>query len=107
MSSGLALDLQLLNEGNESTCVRWHGESIVDLTWASLSAARKVRSWRVAVEKESLSDHRYIMIRLSTSNNRVNHHTRSEKQAQGNSERYQWDHYHPRFLLRKLIKSGY
>ena len=40
-----ALDLQLLNEGNKNTCVRWQGESIVDLTWASPSAARKVESW--------------------------------------------------------------
>ena len=58
------LDLRLLNEGSKSTCVRWQGESIVDLTWASPSAARRVKNWRVAEELESLSDHRYIIIRL-------------------------------------------
>ena len=58
------LDLRLLNEGSKSTCVRWQGESIVDLTWTSLSAARKTKSWEVAVDLESLSDHRYIFMTL-------------------------------------------
>ena len=58
------LDLHLLNRGNQSTCVRWQGESIVDLSWASLSAARRVQQWRVAVETESLSDHLYIFLSL-------------------------------------------
>lgn len=39
-------------------------ESIVDLTWASLSAARLVRNWKVAIEMETLSDHRYIVVDL-------------------------------------------
>ena len=38
------LDLRLLNEGSKSTCVRWQGETIVELTWASTSAARKVKT---------------------------------------------------------------
>ena len=50
------LDMRLINEGSRSTCVRWQGESIVDLTWASPSAARKVRSWEVTVDLETLSD---------------------------------------------------
>lgn len=50
----------LLNRGRVSTCVRWNGESIVDLMWASPSAARMVLNWEVAREMEHLSDHRYI-----------------------------------------------
>ena len=36
------LGLHVLNRGSTNTCVRWQGESIVDLSWASQSAARKV-----------------------------------------------------------------
>ncbi|CAH0724206.1 unnamed protein product, partial [Brenthis ino] len=59
-----SLDLRILNQGSISTCVRWQGESIVDLTWASTSASRMVSDWRVAEDVVTLSDHRYI-----TSNN--------------------------------------
>ena len=36
----------------------------MDLSWASPSAARKVKEWRVADELESLSDQRYIVINI-------------------------------------------
>lgn len=49
-----AAGLCCLNEGSESTCVKPQGESIVDLAWASPSAARKVESWRVLSNMESL-----------------------------------------------------
>ena len=38
------LDLLLLNAGTTSTCVRWQGESIVDLSWASRPAARRLNT---------------------------------------------------------------
>lgn len=60
------LDLVLLNKGSTATCVRTQGESIIDLTWASPSAARMVKSWKVMTDMEHLSDHRYILIRLET-----------------------------------------
>jgi len=41
------------------TCVRQNGGSIVDITFATPLAARDIRGWRV-LEKETLSDHRYI-----------------------------------------------
>lgn len=44
------LDLRLLNRGSCSTFVRWQGESIVVLTWATPSVHRLVSSWRVAEE---------------------------------------------------------
>ena len=59
-----SLDLRLLNKGNRSTCVRWQGESIVDLSWASPRLAQQVDSWEVLERIETLSDHLYIAIRL-------------------------------------------
>lgn len=56
------LDLRLLNQGSVSTCVRWQGESIVDLSWATPSATRLVSGWRVAEEIVTLSDHRHIIL---------------------------------------------
>ncbi|KMQ88948.1 reverse transcriptase [Lasius niger] len=55
------LGLTLINTGTKSTCVRPQGGSIVDLTWASPPAVRLIRDWRVAAEREILSDHRYIV----------------------------------------------
>ena len=43
------------------------GVSCVDLTLASSSAARRITSWRVGSEVESLSDHKYIFIEVDAS----------------------------------------
>ncbi|XP_050352039.1 uncharacterized protein LOC126774517 [Nymphalis io] len=56
------LDLRLVNRGSESTCVRWQGESIVDLTWSSPAAIRVLSGWRVAEVVVTLPDHRYIVL---------------------------------------------
>ncbi|XP_011707939.1 PREDICTED: uncharacterized protein LOC105462786 [Wasmannia auropunctata] len=58
------LDLRLLNQGREYTCVRPQGRSVVDLSWASPAALGLIRSWNVAGEEESLSDHKYIFIEI-------------------------------------------
>ncbi|CAK9834318.1 Putative 115 kDa protein in type-1 retrotransposable element R1DM [Anthophora retusa] len=60
------LELRLMNVGSVATCVRPRGSSIVDLTWASPAAARRVTGWRVAEEAETLSDHRYIVFSVSS-----------------------------------------
>jgi hypothetical protein len=52
--------LALLNRGTELTCVRQRGGSIVDLTFATPALASRVPNWKVMVEEETLSDHRYI-----------------------------------------------
>ncbi|KAA5586620.1 hypothetical protein F3H15_37360, partial [Pseudomonas aeruginosa] len=57
--------LVVLNRGSEYTCVRQRGGSIVDVWFASPSVASRVRDWRVAVEVETLSDHRYIRFDVS------------------------------------------
>lgn len=54
------LGLSIPNSGSRNICVRPQGQSIVDLTWVSPLAARLVGDWRVVVDAESLSDHRYI-----------------------------------------------
>jgi len=54
------LDLRIVNAGNEPTCIRSNGTSIIDLTWSSASACRFFSDWRVLTETVSLSDHRYI-----------------------------------------------
>ncbi|XP_011059985.1 PREDICTED: uncharacterized protein LOC105149338 [Acromyrmex echinatior] len=61
------LDLQILNRISEPTCVHPRGESCDDLTLASTSATRRITSWRVGSEVESLSEHKYIMIEVSAS----------------------------------------
>ncbi|EFN86286.1 hypothetical protein EAI_08892, partial [Harpegnathos saltator] len=58
---GAALDLHLMNRGDTSTCVRLRGESVINLTWASLGAARLLNSWVVETEMETLSDHNYVV----------------------------------------------
>jgi len=55
------LDLRIINVGNEPTCVRSNGTSIIDLTWSSANNCRLFSNWRVLSETVSLSDHRYIV----------------------------------------------
>ncbi|EFN81591.1 hypothetical protein EAI_03202, partial [Harpegnathos saltator] len=61
MNWAVGLEHSLINEGSISTCVRLKGESVIDLTWATPSAAQLFREWKVEVEGETLSDHRYIV----------------------------------------------
>ncbi|XP_053990150.1 uncharacterized protein LOC128882548 [Hylaeus volcanicus] len=63
------LELCLLNTGSVDMYVRWNGGSIVNLSWATPAAARRISGWRVAVEAESLSDHRYVVLGLSAGRN--------------------------------------
>lgn len=58
----------LLNDKGVSTCQRWQGESVVDLVWATQETIARVTHCEVAQGKESLSDHRYIQIRLHLPN---------------------------------------
>ncbi|XP_018361217.1 PREDICTED: uncharacterized protein LOC108759967 [Trachymyrmex cornetzi] len=59
-----SVDLQVMNEGEEPTCLHPRGSSRVDLTLASRSAARSTTGWRVAGEIESLSDHLYVTMEV-------------------------------------------
>lgn len=55
-----------MNRGTTHTCVRAQGGSVVDVTFATPVAARRVRNWRV-LDVETLSDHNYIRFEISTS----------------------------------------
>lgn len=57
------LGLCIANQGSSSTLVRPQGESIIDLTWASPSAADRISDWRV-MDEETLSDHLYIRMKV-------------------------------------------
>ncbi|EFN78576.1 hypothetical protein EAI_15674, partial [Harpegnathos saltator] len=61
ISWAAGLGLLSMNRGSTSTCVRPGGQSVIDLTWATPSAAGLFQEWRVEAEGESLSDHRYIV----------------------------------------------
>ncbi|XP_025156223.1 uncharacterized protein LOC112588980 [Harpegnathos saltator] len=61
----VGLGLHIMNDGKKFTFVGSRGESIIDLSWATPSALRRVRTWRVAEELESLSDHLIIEMELS------------------------------------------
>lgn len=53
-------NLIVVNEGDSPTCIRPQGVSWIDLTWATPTAARRIRDWRVETEELSLSDHCYV-----------------------------------------------
>lgn len=52
-------DLRLLNVGDEPTCTRPQGTSVVDLTWANLHEGSAIVGWTV-LGVETMSDHQYI-----------------------------------------------
>ncbi|XP_072755744.1 uncharacterized protein [Anoplolepis gracilipes] len=53
-------DLRIFNQGSGNTFVGHRGGSIVDLTWASPAALRRVSEWRVLDYVETGSDHLYV-----------------------------------------------
>lgn len=55
--------LVVMNDGREDTCVRAQGSSRVDVTIATMAAAKEMRGWTVDVVAETLSDHKYITFR--------------------------------------------
>ncbi|OWR49031.1 reverse transcriptase [Danaus plexippus plexippus] len=61
----LTAELSLLNTGTVQTCVRRSGGSVVDVSFATPTIARRVEGWRVEVGVETLSDHRYIRFEVS------------------------------------------
>lgn len=61
----VALGLEVQNQGSTDTCVRRQGGSIVDVTFATPAVAARISCWRVLEGVETLSDHRYIRMRVS------------------------------------------
>ncbi|XP_020297778.1 uncharacterized protein LOC109862204 [Pseudomyrmex gracilis] len=60
-----ACSFATVNEDTQHTCVRRNGGSIVDVTFASPSAIARVSEWKVKDDLETLSDHRYITMKVS------------------------------------------
>lgn len=54
----------IINDGKTETCVRAQGSSMVDVTIATDAAARYIREWRVDGRTDTLSDYRYIRIKI-------------------------------------------
>lgn len=68
------LDIRLINEGAEPTLINSRGASIIDLTWATPDLTRRIRDWAVS-DRETLSDHRYIVFKIRTTKRRPAAHT--------------------------------
>ncbi|XP_011165198.1 uncharacterized protein LOC105199696 [Solenopsis invicta] len=60
-----ALDFHVINRGLVPTCVAARGSSIVDITMGFPEAHGEVTDWSVSDEK-TLSDHRYIVMEISS-----------------------------------------
>jgi len=97
-------NLIVINEGNAPTCVRPQGTSIVDLTWATATMAKKIKEWKVEVGKLSLSDHNYITfgIDLEEKNkDKMNTYTAKKKSMNNRSEKS------PRWKMETLDQEIY
>lgn len=62
-----SFDLICQNKGSALTCVRQHGGSIVDVTFASPIASNMVNDWWVEEKVETLSDHKYVRMDMRAS----------------------------------------
>jgi len=73
------LCLDVVNTGSDPTFVGRGAGSVVDVTFASETLARRVTEWRV-LEDENASDHRYIEFQLGSS---LHHPDHGESNDQG------------------------
>lgn len=62
-----SLGLECQNKGTIQTCIRKQGGSVVDVTFATPAAARLISNWWVEERVETLFDHKYVRIDISTS----------------------------------------
>lgn len=59
------LNLRLINDRPEATCVRVQGTSIIDLTWCSPDIVNKIYDWKVQKDEITMSDHLYITFKIT------------------------------------------
>lgn len=90
----VAAGLSILNRGSVDTCVRRHGGSIVDITFASPALARQTQNWKVLESVETLSDHRYIRFDVSTLPERQSGLSRNSRMDE------------PRWVLKRLDRDA-
>jgi len=73
------LDFVLLNRGWIPTTFHARGQFVVDTSWANPAAESWIRSWRVDMHAEILSDHRPIIIGLGRSKEQNRRRIRASK----------------------------
>lgn len=66
LSWATGIGMYLLNESGTNTCLRWQGESVVDLTWCSSGILERIVDWRVKSNLETLSDHLYNTFKIKS-----------------------------------------
>ncbi|CAH2217157.1 jg10321, partial [Pararge aegeria aegeria] len=88
------MGLIVINRGSVQTCVRQQGGSIVDITFANAALACYVQGWQVMENVETLSDHRYIRFKVSTT------------LAATNSSSQPWRGFGPRWSLKRLDRDA-
>lgn len=66
-----------MNVGNNPTCIRPQGSSIIDLTWADARLSSKIIDWQV-LEEYTASDYMYIYFAIE-SNKYTNNRIKKEK----------------------------
>lgn len=60
----IVANLYIINRGNIPTCVRSQGTSVIDITLTNERAMSHVKSWKVAENIITLSDHNMILFEL-------------------------------------------
>jgi len=70
-------DMILVNIGNQPTCVRPQGTSIVDVTWSNSTVKSRITQW-IVLEDETLSDHKYISFVVITDKNNCTVHRKKK-----------------------------
>lgn len=68
------MNLKIINQGEEGTCKKGKGESIVDITWGRGGAEEEIRKWKV-VGCETLSDHELIQFMIGKGDKRKDRNT--------------------------------
>ena len=75
----LTANLHTANVGSEPTFKSANGESIIDVTFTTANIANKIKNWHVAIDEESLSDHKYIKFTVSTETEKTETHLNPRK----------------------------
>lgn len=108
-----SLDLRLANIDDLPTCIRHNGASVIDLTWTSPNLRHQIKSWQVLSEKETLSDHIYILFyvvlgKISNSkmdNNNIEIYSQ-EIQLRWIAEKADWDLFTTCTLIHEIINTS-
>lgn len=88
-----SMNLETINRGIEPTCVRVQGSSIVDITMITTRLNECIKTWKIE-ERETLSDHKYIIIEIAEHKNKGNRNRKKQKREKylpDNFTRWKWE----------------